>query len=301
MKFFIVDAFTENVFGGNPAGVVLLDSGSGFPGDEVMIKTAAELRYSETAFVKQEPDGELRLRYFTPTAEVDFCGHATIAAFTVLLKSGVIENNYSYGIDTLSGKLTIDVTDDFIMMGMPASKIIKRMDAPEEIAELYKAMGIGWEPVTVADEGDSAVELAPVLISTGFPDIFLPVKDRRALAEISPDFKALSALTERRGAGGVHAFTLDAPETGITACTRNFAPLYGIDEEAATGTASGGLTYYLYAHGLALPGQDCCFLQGEAMERPSKIFTTIKDAGKAVEIKVGGKGAILAEGEIHLI
>ena len=76
MKFYIVDAFTETTFGGNPAGVVILPEGADFPSDEVMVKTAAELRYSETAFIKKLGEKEFQIRYFTPAAEVDLCGHA---------------------------------------------------------------------------------------------------------------------------------------------------------------------------------------------------------------------------------
>ena len=83
MDFFIVDAFTSESFGGNPAGVVLLERGQSFPPEVLMTKVAAELRYSETAFVQPCGDGHFTLRYFTPTGEVDLCGHATIAAFGV--------------------------------------------------------------------------------------------------------------------------------------------------------------------------------------------------------------------------
>ena len=74
MKYFIVDAFTDRPFGGNPAGVVLLDSDA-FPEEKLMLNIAAELRYSETAFVLQHSDNELNVRYFTPKAEVELCGH----------------------------------------------------------------------------------------------------------------------------------------------------------------------------------------------------------------------------------
>ena len=80
MKFFIVDAFTDQPFGGNPAGVVLLESDT-FPKEELMLQIAAELRYSETAFIQRHTDKEFSIRYFTPKAEVDLCGHATIASF----------------------------------------------------------------------------------------------------------------------------------------------------------------------------------------------------------------------------
>ena len=73
MKFYIVDAFTDEIFGGNPAGVVILDEGQDFPTDEICVKTARELRYSETAFIKRLNDKEFNIRYFTPAAEVELC------------------------------------------------------------------------------------------------------------------------------------------------------------------------------------------------------------------------------------
>jgi len=299
MRFYIVDAFTNYVFGGNPAGIVLLDEVTDFPDESIMQKTAAELRYSETAFLKPGTDGKLHIRFFTPIAEVEFCGHATVAAFAVLLKIGMAEKNHSYTISTLSGDLNIELAEDFIMMEMPSSKLIKHINTPEEIEELYKTLGIPREPVTVTFDNGESVELMPILISTGFPDIFIPVKNRETLANIAPHYKNLSALTKKHGAGGVHAFTLDAPE-GFTACCRNFAPLYEINEEAATGTASAGLTYYLHIHGLAPAGHDCFFLQGEAMGRPSTIVASVDNGDKHSVIKVGGKGAMLVEGEIFL-
>jgi len=300
MRFYIVDAFTETIFGGNPAGVVLLETGSDFPEDGVMLKTAAELRYSETAFIKPLTDHELHIRYFTPTSEVDFCGHATIGTFAALLKSGFVKNDRAYSIHTLSGVLKIEISNDFIMMEMPQAQLIKDDFDPTEINALYQALGIEYKPVHAAINGGKAVELLPQLMSAGFPDIFVPVENRRALAAIAPDFKSLSELSEKHGAGGIHAFTLDTPGNEIMACTRNFAPLFGIDEEAATGTASGGLAYYLYRCGMPFDGSNCCFLQGEAMGRPSKIFFSLHAHPDLVEIKVGGKGAVLAEGEIYL-
>ena len=83
MRYYIVDAFTDHPFGGNPAGVVLLD-GNSFPNETLMLQIAAELRYSETAFVRRDSEKEFTIRYFTPMAEVDLCGHATIASFALM-------------------------------------------------------------------------------------------------------------------------------------------------------------------------------------------------------------------------
>ena len=294
MKLFIADAFTQNVFGGNPAGVVITGGDTVFPPEEIMLKTAAELRYSETAFIRQTGEREFTIRYFTPAAEVDLCGHATIASFQCLLDAGIVKDGEVYTAVTPAGNLKISISSGFIMMEMAAAEFRNRIDSDEALRELYGIMGIPYEAVN--NEGR---QLYPEIISTGLPDIIMPVSSRRQLAELTPDFDALSALSEKYGVTGVHAFTLDNAELEITAHCRNFAPLYDIDEEAATGTASGALTYYLYTNGITGKGR-MTFLQGEAMGRPSQILTDIDNADNSVNIRVGGSAAILVRGEIFL-
>ena len=108
MKFYIVDAFTDEIFGGNPAGVVILPEGADFPTDEICVKTAKELRYSETAFIKRLNDREFNIRYFTPAAEVELCGHATIGSFAALRYGGYIGDG-EFMNHTISGDLNIGV------------------------------------------------------------------------------------------------------------------------------------------------------------------------------------------------
>lgn len=291
MKFLIVDAFTDTVFGGNPAGVVVLPEGADFPSDESCVKTAAELRYSETAFIKVLGSREFQIRYFTPAAEVDLCGHATIGSFAALMHLGLVDRNCTCINHTMAGDLSIDIKDGFIMMDMAAPALISTMDDPAAVKELYSVMGASFDL--------SKLSLTPRLISTGLPDIMMPVPTRADLDALEPDMKALSDLSARYEVTGVHAFTLDAAE-GVTAHTRNFAPLYDIDEEAATGTSNGALTYYLLLNGLIKEKDACRIIQGEKMDRPSVILTELDASGKDCLIKVGGSAVILAEGEIHI-
>lgn len=300
MKFYIVDAFTTEKFGGNPAGVVILPDGADFPADEVMVKTAAELRYSETAFIKNLGGGEFNIRYFTPAAEVDLCGHATIGSFKALLYAGIIKDNSKYVNHTLAGDLEIDVKDGSILMDMAAPVKINEITETAALEELYSIMGLDY-----SEQKTAGVTLTPQMISTGLPDIMMPVASLEALDAISPDFPALSKLSEKYEVVGVHAFTLDCGgKKGETCHVRNFAPLYDIDEEAATGTSNGALTYYGYLNGFVKAGDDCCFVQGEKMGRPSEIRSHIEAGGSAADadcsIKVGGNAVILAEGEIHI-
>ncbi len=291
MKFLIVDAFTDTIFGGNPAGVVILPEGADFPSDEICVKTAAELRYSETAFIKQLGGHEFNIRYFTPAAEVDLCGHATIGSFCALIHAGVIEKDCTCINHTLAGDLNIVIKDGFVMMDMATPVEIATIDEPDKIKELYDIMGAEYDP--------EKIKLFPKMISTGLPDIMMPVPTREALNAMEPDMKALSDLSARYEVVGVHAFTLDAEE-GATAHTRNFAPLYDIDEEAATGTSNGALTYYFYLNNIIDGKANCKIIQGEKMDRPSVILTDIEADDEKCLIKVGGSAVILAEGEIHL-
>lgn len=294
MKFYIVDAFSEAVFGGNPAGVVYIPRGEDFPDDETMRKTAAELRYSETAFLKVLGDKEYQVRYFTPAAEVDLCGHATVATFYTLFVSGAIKAGDVCKFKTLAGDLTVLVTQTGVLMDMGEAETFGTIEDPAKVEELFKVMGAE----NVLPEKDGKI-LYPELVSTGLTDIMMAVKDMEALNGLAPDMKALSELSRAYEVTGVHAFTLETGD-GKVHC-RNFAPLYDIDEEAATGTSNGALTYYLYKRGLVAPGADNIFIQGEAMDRPSAITSRLTELGGGkVKIQVGGCAAILAEGEINL-
>lgn len=295
MKFYIVDAFTETLFGGNPAGVVILPEGADFPSDEVMVKTAAELRYSETAFIKRLNEKEFNIRYFTPAAEVELCGHATIGSFKALLEGGYIQNNETYINHTLSGDLNIQIKDGFVLMDMATPVKLNEIDDVDSLNELYGIMGLNY-----ADQKTKGLTLTPQMISTGLPDIMMPVASQADLEAINPDFPALSKLSEKYEVVGVHAFTTDADD-GVTCHVRNFAPLYDIDEEAATGTSNGALTYYGYLNGFVKSGDDCKFIQGEKMKRPSAILSHIEaQTPDNCSIQVGGSGVLLAEGDIKL-
>ena len=311
-QMYIADAFTTEKFGGNPAGVVLLKENEDFPSDELMRKTAAELRYSETAFIRpmsapeleevlsemtfgeagpaaSDIDGGFQIRYFTPADEVDLCGHATIASYRCLTDAGLCETGGTYLNRALAGDLFIDVAGDQVLMDMARPRHIRDMRAPEELQELYEVMGIDY-----CDLG-----MIPQMISTGLPDIIMPVASREVLDAIDPDFPALTELSRKYEVVGVHAFALAPEGDKVTAYCRNFAPLYDIDEEAATGTSSGALTYYLVRNGL-FKGDRCIFIQGEKMGRPSQIRSSIRRDSNGLQIRIGGSAAIQVKGRIDL-
>jgi PhzF family phenazine biosynthesis protein len=278
MKYYIVDAFTDQPFGGNPAGVVLL-KGDAFPSEALMLQVAAELRYSETAFVLRLSPTEYRVRYFTPKAEVELCGHATIATFSLLYQMQSAEGECL--CHTLAGSLRIEVGEK-VMMQMAAPSIVATVENTDEI---YSALGVtDYQPTL------------PVQIAySGLPDIMIPISDVATLNGLQLDMEAVAAITQKRKAVSFHVFAFG--NDGYTAHVRDFAPLYDIPEESATGTANAALTHYLAANG-AIPQQgDFAFLQGEAMGRPSVVATRIATDGN---IYVGGTAYVLASGEFNL-
>ena len=292
MKFYIVDAFTDEIFGGNPAGVVILPEGADFPSDEICVKTAKELRYSETAFIKRLGGNEFNIRYFTPAAEVELCGHATIGSFAALRYGGYIGDG-DFLNHTISGDLNITVNGERVLMDMATPVKLNEIKEEEKLVELYAIMGLSY-----LGQRAKGLKLTPQMISTGLPDIMMPVMTQADLDAIEPDFKALSDLSEKYEVVGVHAFTLDGDDA--TCHVRNFAPLYDIDEEAATGTSNGALTYYGYLNGFVKSGDDCKFIQGEKMKRPSAILSHIEVDENGCLIRVGGRGIMVAEGGINI-
>jgi PhzF family phenazine biosynthesis protein len=288
MDFYIVDAFTKTPFGGNPAGVVIYD----YLDDATMQKLAAELKFSETAFIKKLSSSCFSIRYFTPNSEVALCGHATIASFKALLYSGLVETNRTYDIKTISALLPIYISNDLIFMETSAPLTGGQLNNTH-ISKLATVLGI-----TSADIGDFHFDLQPSIVSTGLYDIILPVKTSNILYNIKPDFDALSELSKELGVIGVHAFTLDSGN--FTAICRNFAPLYDINEESATGTSNASLTYYLYINNVIKDlDRDYIFRQGESMNRPSDIITR-PILKKDLKILVGGTAAILSKGQLLL-
>lgn len=284
MKYYVVDAFTDQPFGGNPAGVVSLGRND-FPEEKLMLKVAAELRYSETAFVQQNNDLEFTIRYFTPVSEVELCGHATIATFGVLFQEGVLKEGDECIYYTKAGNLNA-IAGKKVMMQMAEPQLIKTIDKFDLLDKIYQAVGCSRK----------CIDLLPQIVSTGLPDIMLPISDVKTLNILQPDMAAVTDITRRLHTVSIHAFAFG--NDGYTAHVRDFAPLYDIPEEAATGTANAALTYYLNQNKLISNSSKCTFLQGETMQRPSVISTTLELKDGICNIWVGGSSKIVAKGEL---
>jgi PhzF family phenazine biosynthesis protein len=286
MNFFVVDAFTDHIFGGNQAGVVLLRGEQTFPDDSLMQKIAAELKHSETAFVKRTDKGVYQLRYFTPKSEVPLCGHATISAFTVLRNSSEISFGEAVA-KTQAGELRVLIESDKIWLQMPQGELVRTL-TEEESLKVYTSYGL--------DESDRVEGMPPTIVKVGLADILLPVSSKYALDRATQNRDEIIRISRDFGLVGVHMFFWP-PMGGVTAYCRNYAPLFGIDEESATGTSNASLTHYLYSNRHIGTDKINTFVQGEAMRKPSTILSLIDSDGT---LWIGGSAVVSIQGKLNL-
>ncbi len=294
INIFQVDAFSKVPFGGNPAGVV---TNAKKLNKEQMQKIANEMNLSETAFIRQMDDSYFKIRYFTPLLEVDLCGHATIASIYTLASEGFIapiqKGSKTVAIETKAGKLDVDIEyNNYLPKNIfMAQKAPKALGVPEMLIDILGALELEEADIGIGDK-----YISPEIISTGLPDIILPIKDKKKLDNMKVDFCKLAEISKKLNVTGVHAFYIKGRMSRI-AYARNFAPAVGIDEEAATGTANGALIYYLKKNDL-LAEDSLVVSQGESMGRPSQINCRIENSEKGYSVFVGGEANIVIEGII---
>jgi len=285
----LVDAFTPELFAGNTAGVVP-------DADDLsaaqMQAIARELGASETAFLSASDDADRRIRYFTPTQEVDHCGHATIASHALLAADGVID----------PGTHTLETTDDFLEIEVDADGVVWLTRSRPEVTTVevdYDRLGdaLGVDPATLRDVG---ADLPVARATAGLSYLVVPVNFLEALSGMTPEFDAIEALTDEHDADGLYAFTFDTLDGDSTVHGRMFAPGVGIDEDPVTGTASAACGAYLDATEAfeTLP-EDLRFEQGHFVDRGGvvRVDVSVDDRGRK-QVRVGGEAAIALDGTL---
>ena len=202
-----VDAFTSEPFSGNPAAVCVLPEAR----DEVWMQLVArEMNLAETAFLTRIADG-FNLRWFTPTVEVDLCGHATLASAHVLWEAGHVAATESIRFHTKSGVLTALSRNGWIELDFPAT--------PEEPAPIPPGLV-------------EALGVSPLYVGQSRFDYLLELESEGAVRGVRPDFSRLRAIATR----GV-IVTSRSASPGCDVVSRFFAPAFGIDEDPATGSS----------------------------------------------------------------
>ena len=263
IPLYVVDSFTSRHFAGNQAGVCLLPAGP-WPADAWMQGVAAEMRHSETAFLVPKGDA-FGLRWFTPTMEVELCGHATLASAHVLWETGRARAGKPIAFDTLSGRLACVPGADGITMDFPADPPVAATAPPGLFAAL------GCKPV-------------PVVAGERLGNLLLALPDEAAVRALAPDFAALRKVSDRL------AFIATAPAAdGDGFVCRYFAPAWGIDEDPATGSIQCTLGPY-WAPRLGKADVRCRQLSARGAEMRVR-----PDGGR---VHVTGRGVTTLKGEL---
>ena len=260
-------AFTTTPDGGNPAGVWI---GDALPDPVTMQRIAAEVGFSETAFVAPAAGRARTVRYYSPEAEVSFCGHATIATGVVL---GEGDGEGTYRLATAVGEVPVGVRrrqgrwEASLTSVEPANE-----PAPEAlVAEALAALA--W------DRADLDAAIPPARAYAGAWHLVLAVGDAARLAALDYDFDALKALMLRDGLTTLQLVWRERPDLFHS---RNPFPVGGVVEDPATGAAAAALGGYLRDAGLIAAPASLLVRQGEAMGRPSRLTVDVPPRGGIV-------------------
>jgi trans-2,3-dihydro-3-hydroxyanthranilate isomerase len=268
-RYVIADVFTDVPLQGNQLAV--FTDAREIPEEQLQL-LARETNFSETTFVyPPEGDGHIRMRIFTPAAEVPFAGHPTLGtAFVMAAPLQLIEIR----IETRAGLVPVALEREgarivFGRMVQPTPAI----EAIDDVDELLAALG-GVEPVLPVE-----------LYDNGIRHVYVALASREQVAALEPDLTALSKLSYC-----VNCFAGD----GASWKTRMFAPGFGVAEDPATGSAAGPLALHLARHGRLAFGDEIEIVQGEEIRRRSVLYATAYDEQR---IEVGGSAVIVARGE----
>ena len=266
MEYYVIDVFTDKLFGGNPAGVCLLDT---WLPDEVLQNIAAENNLSETAFLVRQ-DGFYELRWFAPSLEIDLCGHATIASAFVLF--GEREHTAEEILfKTVSGIIKVTRQDDLLYLDFP-SRPVKACPSYQAIEDSF-----GVKPLTTYKAAD----------------FLILVGSEETLQNLTPDFEILKRLKTEAGLDNDEIFGIIVTAKGETCdfVSRFFAPNAGINEDPVTGRAHCSLIPF-WSERLGKQRLDARQLS----KRGGVLFCE----NRGDRVKIGGHAVCYLRGEIEL-
>lgn len=255
-----VNAFSEQLFRGNPAGVCITKRS--LP-ETLMKNIAMEMAVSETAFVSLN---EMSLRWFTPVKEVSLCGHATLAAAYVLFRLKEFNTASPISFQTVSGPLTVRYVDGFIAMDFPRIDVARQ----EAGRDLLDALGLDGDDIVFSGRAGRKQ--------------LLHVRNEGVLNNVSPDFSSLMQLSGR----GI-IMTSSSEETKYDFVSRYFAPWVGVNEDPVTGSAHCVLAPYWY-----LRGAKSKMIAHQNSARGGEVFMELLETG----VTISGKAVLALEGQL---
>jgi len=289
LRYHLVDVFTDQPFGGNQLAVFTQP-----PADlpaETMQKIAKELNLSETTFVlpPADPNCEVRVRIFTPGAELPTAGHPTIGTAFVLKNIGKIPAEGTVNLEEAVGVVPVTLANDGLITMQQRSPVFgDRCDDRQGIAEMLSL------------KADQLADYPVEIVSSGVPFLFIALKNLVAIRAVRFRLDVWERILKDFPARGVFVLTTETEAATSNVHCRMFAPPLGITEDPATGIASGPLGAYLLRYGLAQPGK-LISEQGYEMGRPSLIHIEIGTNGETFDpVKVGGYSVSMGEGMLRL-
>ncbi|MBD1397628.1 PhzF family phenazine biosynthesis protein [Pontibacter sp. JH31] len=285
-ELYLVKAFTNTPVGGNTAGVVLF--ADRLPRERRQ-KIAAMLELSETAFVSASDQGDVKVEFYTPVRQIPHCGHATVAAFSLLWQKGLLKNGSAIK-ESIEGPRLITFDSNKVYQSQLAPSYTSLDTAGIVPHDIIDALGLpeGFE-----------FEHPPVIANTGVSFLLVPLPDAVALRGLQLDQAQIKELSDRNGLVGFYVFTIEAGEADASA--RMFAPSYGIPEESATGMAAGPLACYLHDF-LHIHKTNFLIHQGYLMGHPSpsqiEVQLELDEHGNITGLRVGGAGIVIRQMEM---
>jgi len=256
----VVNAFTDQGVGGNPAGVVVDADGLT---TQDKLRVAAQVGLSETAFVSASNSAAFKLDFFTPTRQIAHCGHATIATFSYLRQVKRIEEGAT-SKETIDGNRDIFIDGNMAFMEQLSPTYV---DVEDRMEIIFRSLGM--------TENDLMANRRPLIVNTGNGFLVVPFKNEEAVLQVNPDFEAIHKISEAYDLIGYYLFSETTRVSGRDAGARMFAPRYGIPEESATGMAAGPLACFLHDR-LQLNKTELLIEQGHLMNPVSPSVITVK-------------------------
>jgi len=295
IKVYHVDAFTTETFGGNAAGVVLDGE---FLTEEDMQSIAKELNLAESVFLlpAHDQEADYRVKYFTPTEEVNFCGHATVGLTWLLATElGLAKETSGVVLETKIGNVPVvwheengEIVDVEMTQVTP-----KTRDFAIDVEVLSDLLGVS------SDRIDPSYPIK--LANTGNWHLLVPMKHQQDIDQASPNLTALAKMNKENGISTTHLYTFHTSKE-CDLYTRDFAPGIGIPEDPVTGAANGALAGFLYLENI-ISQQSTTHLsiaQGDTIGRSGMLtITVIPNESKPV-IKVAGAAVITIRGVLTL-
>jgi trans-2,3-dihydro-3-hydroxyanthranilate isomerase len=291
--FMQVDAFTDRPLGGNPCAILFdtedLD-------DETMLAIAREMNLSETSFVRQSSVADVGARYFTPAEEIPLAGHPTIATIFALVDAGrlrLTDDRTHVTLELKVGPIPIELQSS---QGK-VQQIIMNQKKPQFLATYDPADVLPIFGLTV-DDGLKHVPIQTV--STGTPQLMVPIKDLEALRGAELDVPAYKKLRAEGDFFCPHLFCLE----GVTPTGNTFARDFGTPpdtmEDPFTGSATGGMAAYLWRYGL-IDQPTFIAEQGHWLGRPGQAMVEVVGSRDDIEtVRVGGAAVTIMRGELIL-